>query len=80
MNEVPSFESCSHGAGRRVSRAAAKKQFSLGQHIDATAHVECRKDRHVIDETPLACKDIDAVMAARMTWLRSSIPFARSSA
>ncbi|MFT5291122.1 MAG: tRNA-splicing ligase RtcB [Planctomycetota bacterium] len=60
-----SFESCSHGAGRVLSRAAAKKKFTLGQHIDATAHVECRKDRQVIDETPMAYKDIDKVMAAQ---------------
>ena len=60
-----SFCSCSHGAGRKMSRGAAKKAFSLDDHIKATAHVECRKDADVIDETPGAYKDIDAVMAAQ---------------
>ncbi|MEE2786958.1 MAG: RtcB family protein [Myxococcota bacterium] len=60
-----SFCSCSHGAGRAMSRRAAKRRFSRQDHIDATAGVECRKDTGVIDETPLAYKDIDAVMAAQ---------------
>lgn len=60
-----SFTSCSHGAGRRMSRTAAKKQFSLADHEAATAGIECRKDADVIDETPGAYKDIDAVMAAQ---------------
>jgi tRNA-splicing ligase RtcB len=60
-----SFESCSHGAGRAMSRTAAKERFTLEDHIAATAHVECRKDAGVIDETPMAYKDIDAVMAAQ---------------
>jgi tRNA-splicing ligase RtcB len=60
-----SFETCSHGAGRAMSRAEAKRRFSLADHIAATAHVECRKDPGVIDETPMAYKDIDAVMAAQ---------------
>ncbi len=60
-----SFDSCSHGAGRRHSRTKAKELFSLDDHIAATAHVECRKDAGVIDETPMAYKDIDAVMAAQ---------------
>jgi tRNA-splicing ligase RtcB len=60
-----SFETCSHGAGRAMSRAEAKRRFSLEDHIAATAHVECRKDVGVIDETPMAYKDIDAVMAAQ---------------
>lgn len=60
-----SFTSCSHGAGRRMSRAAAKKQFTLADHEAATVGVECRKDADVIDETPGAYKDIDAVMAAQ---------------
>ena len=60
-----SFESCSHGAGRAMSRTAAKERFTLEEHIAATAHVECRKDTGVIDETPMAYKDIDAVMAAQ---------------
>ncbi len=60
-----SFESCSHGAGRAMSRTAARKRFSLADHIAATEGVECRKDKDVIDETPAAYKDIDAVMAAQ---------------
>jgi tRNA-splicing ligase RtcB len=60
-----SFDSCSHGAGRVLSRTAAKKQFTVDDHRRATAHVECRKDAGVIDETPMAYKDIDAVMAAQ---------------
>lgn len=60
-----SFESCSHGAGRTMSRTQARKRFSLEDHAAATAGVECRKDADVIDETPAAYKDIDAVMAAQ---------------
>lgn len=60
-----SFHSCSHGAGRTMSRSAAKKRFTLADHEKATAHVECRKDEAVIDETPAAYKSIDAVMEAQ---------------
>jgi len=60
-----SFQSCSHGAGRAMSRNEAKKRFSVEDHVAATAGVECRKDEGVIDETPGAYKDIDAVMAAQ---------------
>ncbi len=60
-----SFHSCSHGAGRVLSRTAARQQITLSQHREATAHVECRKDAGVIDESPAAYKDIDAVMAAQ---------------
>jgi tRNA-splicing ligase RtcB len=60
-----SFESCSHGAGRVMSRGEAKRRFTLADHRAATAGVECRKDKDVIDETPAAYKDIDAVMAAQ---------------
>jgi tRNA-splicing ligase RtcB len=56
------FFSCSHGAGRSMSRTQAKKQFTLDDHIAATEGVECRKDADVIDETPAAYKDIDAVI------------------
>jgi len=59
------FESCSHGAGRVMSRTAAKKRFTLEDHRKATEGVECRKDADVIDETPAAYKDIDAVMEAQ---------------
>lgn len=60
-----SFCSCSHGAGRSMSRAEARRRFTLEDHAVATASVECRKDADVIDETPAAYKDIDAVMAAQ---------------
>ena len=60
-----SFHSCSHGAGRVMSRTRARKEISLEQHAKATAHVECRKDAAVIDESPAAYKSIDAVMAAQ---------------
>lgn len=60
-----SFCSCSHGAGRRMSRTQAKARFTLDDHRLATQGVECRKDRDVLDETPQAYKDIDAVMAAQ---------------
>ena len=60
-----SFCSCSHGAGRVMSRSAAKKNFTVKDHIRATEGVECRKDAAVIDEIPMAYKDIDAVMEAQ---------------
>lgn len=60
-----SFTSCSHGAGRAMSRGQAKRSVTLEQHVKATEGVECRKDLDVIDETPAAYKDIDAVMAAQ---------------
>ncbi|MCA9002434.1 MAG: RtcB family protein [Planctomycetes bacterium] len=60
-----SFHSCSHGAGRIMSRTKAKKTYSVDDHLAATAHVECRKDADVIDETPAAYKDIEAVMKAQ---------------
>lgn len=65
LGNEESFCSCSHGAGRTMSRTAAKNRFTLDDQIRATAHVECRKDRDVIDEIPMAYKDIDAVMAAQ---------------
>ena len=60
-----SFNSCSHGAGRTMSRTKAKKLFTVEDQVRATAGVECRKDAEVIDEIPMAYKDIDAVMAAQ---------------
>lgn len=62
---VDSFHSCSHGAGRVMSRTAARQKITLAQHLEATAHVECRRDAAVIDESPAAYKSIDAVMAAQ---------------
>ena len=60
-----SFESCSHGAGRSMSRAEAKRRFTVEDHVRATEGIECRKDADVIDETPAAYKSIDAVMQAQ---------------
>jgi tRNA-splicing ligase RtcB (3'-phosphate/5'-hydroxy nucleic acid ligase) len=65
LGNAESFESCSHGAGRRMSRTEARKRFTIEEHAAATAGVECRKDADVIDETPAAYKDIDAVMHAQ---------------
>lgn len=60
-----SFHSCSHGAGRAMSRNEAKRRFTVADHARMTEGVECRKDADVIDETPAAYKSIDAVMAAQ---------------
>jgi tRNA-splicing ligase RtcB len=60
-----SFCSCSHGAGRAMSRGEARRRFTLADHEAATAGIECRKDESVLDETPGAYKSIDAVMAAQ---------------
>lgn len=60
-----SFCSCSHGAGRAMSRGAAKKAISLEDHAKATEGIECRKDADVIDESPSAYKDASAVIAAQ---------------
>lgn len=57
--------SCSHGAGRKMSRTQAKKQFTEADLVSQTAGVECRKDAAVVDEIPGAYKDIDEVMAAQ---------------
>src|SRR5579863_4016261 len=60
-----SFCSCSHGAGRAMSRHEAKRRFTVEDHARMTAGIECRKDEDVIDETPAAYKSIDDVMAAQ---------------
>jgi tRNA-splicing ligase RtcB len=60
-----SFCSCSHGAGRIMSRGEARKKISLEEHKIATNGIECRKDEDVLDESPAAYKDIDKVMAAQ---------------
>jgi len=65
LGNPESFDTCSHGAGRAMSRAEAKRRFTVADHAKATEGVECRKDADVIDETPMAYKDIDAVMAAQ---------------
>jgi tRNA-splicing ligase RtcB len=58
-----SFNSCAHGAGRRMSRSAAQKAFTAGDLARQTEGVVCRKDKHVVDEIPAAYKSIDEVMA-----------------
>jgi tRNA-splicing ligase RtcB len=58
-----SFESCAHGAGRRMSRGEARRRFSTADLVAQTAGVECRKDDGVLDEIPAAYKDVDEVMA-----------------
>ncbi|WP_070884676.1 RtcB family protein [Pseudomonas argentinensis] len=65
LGNEEAFCSCSHGAGRTMSRTRAKKLFTVEDQIKATAHVECRKDADVIDEIPMAYKDIDQVMDAQ---------------
>lgn len=65
LGNEESFCSCSHGAGRVMSRTQAKKEVSLAEHIKAVAGVECRKDESVIDETPSAYKPIEKVMEAQ---------------
>jgi tRNA-splicing ligase RtcB len=70
LGNEDAFCSCSHGAGRVISRSEAKRRFTVEDQIRATAHVECRKDAAVIDEIPMAYKDIDAVMHAQRTLVR----------
>ena len=61
-NSAQSFHSCAHGAGRKMSRTAAEKMFSVADLMEQTKNVICRKDKGVLDEIPGAYKDIDAVM------------------
>ncbi|MGJ0506955.1 MAG: RtcB family protein [Methylocystis sp.] len=70
LGNEQSFCSCSHGAGRRMSRTQALKQITLDAHIKATEGVECRKDAGVLDESPAAYKDISAVIAAQSDLVR----------
>lgn len=65
LGNADSFHSCSHGAGRVMSRTEARRRITVEDHAKATAHVECRKDIDVVDESPAAYKSIDAVMAAQ---------------
>lgn len=65
LGNAESFCSCSHGAGRVMSRTEAKRRVSLEEHARAVAGVECRTDESVIDETPSAYKPIDKAMAAQ---------------
>ena len=65
LGNEEAFCSCSHGAGRSMSRNEARRRYTVEDQARATAHVECRKDEDVIDEIPMAYKDIDAVMHAQ---------------
>lgn len=65
LGNEASFQSASHGAGRRMSRGAAKRTFTVEDLAAQTAGVECRKDAGVIDEIPGAYKDLDSVIAAQ---------------
>jgi len=63
LGNQASYCSCSHGAGRTMSRTEAKRRFNRDDLVSQTAGIECRKDRGVLDEIPAAYKDIDTVMA-----------------
>lgn len=63
LGNPESFCSSAHGAGRKMSRTAAEKQFTVADMVAQTQGVICRKDKDVIDEIPGAYKDIDQVMA-----------------
>lgn len=65
LGNEDSFCSCSHGAGRMMSRNQARKLISLSEHKHATMDVECRKDKNVLDESPSAYKNIDDVMKSQ---------------
>ncbi len=70
LGSEDSFTSCSHGAGRTMSRTAAKKAFTVEDHAKATEGVECDKTAGTLDETPGAYKDIEAVIAAQSDLVR----------
>lgn len=70
LGNPQSYRSASHGAGRRMSRAAARRQFSVADLQAQTEGVECRKDAGVLDEIPGAYKDLDTVMAAQIDLVR----------
>lgn len=65
LGNKESFHSCSHGAGRIMSRHQAKKLISLTEHKEDTRHVECRKDKAILDESPKAYKPIEKVMQSQ---------------
>jgi tRNA-splicing ligase RtcB (3'-phosphate/5'-hydroxy nucleic acid ligase) len=65
LGNQESFNSCSHGAGRIMSRNQAKKLINISEHKAATKHVECRKDQKILDESPAAYKKIEDVMRSQ---------------
>jgi tRNA-splicing ligase RtcB len=70
LGNPESFNSASHGAGRKMSRGKAKKTFTVADLEAQTAGVECRKDKDVLDEIPGAYKDIEQVMANQRDLVR----------
>ncbi len=65
LGNPASYESASHGAGRRMSRRAARRRYTAADLATQTAGIECRKDEAVVDEIPAAYKDIDDVIDAQ---------------
>ncbi|MCB1083763.1 MAG: RtcB family protein, partial [Simkania sp.] len=65
LGNEESFCSCSHGAGRKMSRAKAKKTISLADHKNAMKGIEARLDSEILDESPAAYKSISKVMKAQ---------------
>jgi tRNA-splicing ligase RtcB len=65
LGNPASFNSASHGAGRRMSRNKARRTFTEADLVEQTRGVECRKDRGVVDEIPAAYKDLEAVIEAQ---------------
>jgi len=65
LGNPQSFNSCSHGAGRKMSRTKAKSKYTIDDLKQQTIGVECRKDRGIVDEIPGAYKDIEEVMRAQ---------------
>ncbi len=70
LGNPESLCSCSHGAGRSMSRMEARRRFTIADLASQTAGIECRKDEDVIDEIPQAYKDIDVVMANQSDLVR----------
>jgi len=65
LGNPASFNSASHGAGRRMSRNKARRTFTEADLVEQTRGVECRKDRGVVDEIPAAYKDLESVISAQ---------------
>lgn len=70
LGNAESFCSCSHGAGRRLSRGKAKAEITMEQHAEAMQGIEARLDKDVLDESPAAYKPIESVMAAQTDLVR----------
>jgi len=65
LGNPASYQSASHGAGRKMSRGAAKRTFTVDDLAAQTAGIECRKDQGVVDEIPGAYKDLHSVISAQ---------------